>query len=82
MPMHRCVAGLPRRPICAAGVPPTLPSTIGREREVNPFFRLNDADVISRATEFFGATCRDLVAIYAALRALRDSFKPRESMRS
>lgn len=51
---------------------PTLPSTLGRERRINPFLRVSDPDV-RRAAAAHGDTDSDL-ATFATLRAWKDSF--------
>lgn len=51
---------------------PTLPSTIGRERRINPFLRCDDAGV-RRAAAPQGDTADDL-ATFATLRAWKDDF--------
>ncbi|MBB3140861.1 hydroxyacylglutathione hydrolase [Halomonas organivorans] len=51
---------------------PTLPSTIGRERRINPFLRCEDAGV-RRAAATQGDTA-DAVATFATLRAWKDDF--------
>ncbi|VTU37343.1 Hydroxyacylglutathione hydrolase [Variovorax sp. PBS-H4] len=54
----------------------TLPTTIGKESAVNPFLRLDDADVKVRARQSFGAAGEDPVSVFAALRMARNVFKP------
>lgn len=51
---------------------PTLPSTIGRERRINPFLRTDNADVKTTAAAQ-GATDSPL-ATFTTLRAWKDSF--------
>lgn len=51
---------------------PTLPSTLGRERRINPFLRCDDAGV-RRAASAHGDTDSS-VATFATLRAWKDSF--------
>ncbi|WP_136246741.1 hydroxyacylglutathione hydrolase [Halomonas borealis] len=51
---------------------PTLPSTIARERRINPFLRCDDAGV-RRAAAHQGDTA-DSVATFATLRAWKDDF--------
>jgi hydroxyacylglutathione hydrolase len=47
---------------------PTLPSTISRECEINPFLRSRTAGVIEAASGFNGAALSDEVAVFAAIR--------------
>jgi hydroxyacylglutathione hydrolase len=56
---------------------PTVPSTIGREKKLNPFLRWDDAAVAESARQFAGA--RDLVCaseddVFALTRQGKDSF--------
>jgi hydroxyacylglutathione hydrolase len=53
---------------------PTLPSTIGVERQVNPFLRCAEAEVISSARSA-GAASDDGVAVLAALREWKNRFR-------
>lgn len=53
---------------------PTLPSSIGRERQVNPFLRCSDETVIGSARRQ-GATASDPVAVLAALRQWKNDFR-------
>ncbi len=57
----------------AAGEP-TLPSTIAREREINPFLRCAEAGVASVARQH-GATGDEPVEVFAALRRWKDGFR-------
>lgn len=52
---------------------PTLPSTIGKEQEVNPFLRLDTPAVAERAMALFGAKGRSPLDVFAALRAARNA---------
>lgn len=56
-----------------AGNVPTLPSTIGLEKAVNPFLRSHLAHVAS-AVQQMDAKAQDPVAVFAALRTWKDQF--------
>jgi hydroxyacylglutathione hydrolase len=53
---------------------PTLPSTIAVERQVNPFLRCAEAEVIISARSA-GASSDDGVAVLAALREWKNRFR-------
>ena len=53
---------------------PTLPSTIGLERQVNPFLRSREPEVI-RSVQGFDASAHDEVSLFAALRAWKNQFR-------
>ncbi len=53
---------------------PTLPSSIGRERQVNPFLRCTDSTVIDSARRH-GAPANDPVTVLAALRQWKNDFR-------
>ena len=53
---------------------PTLPSTIGRERLINPFLRCGQPEVIEVA-QAHGAAGRDPVSVLAALREWKNRFR-------
>lgn len=53
---------------------PTLPSTIGRERAINPFLRCDQPGVVATAAER-GAAADDPVAVFTALRQWKDHFR-------
>ena len=57
----------------AAGEP-TLPSTIGRERAINPFLRCGEPQVAAAAAAH-GAPSADPVEVFAALRRWKDGFR-------
>ncbi|WP_423455610.1 hydroxyacylglutathione hydrolase [Ottowia sp. VDI28] len=57
----------------AAGTP-TLPSSIGTERAINPFLRSREASV-TQAVQAHAATPTDEVAVFAALREWKNNFK-------
>ncbi|MCU0967532.1 MAG: hydroxyacylglutathione hydrolase [Rubrivivax sp.] len=52
---------------------PTLPSTIGLERMINPFLRCTQPDVVAAAAGR-GAAAHDPVAVFAALREWKNRF--------
>lgn len=54
---------------------PTLPSTIGIERAINPFLRANTETVINAVTAHCGDRPPNMLACLAALRAWKDVFK-------
>ena len=53
---------------------PTLPSTIGREKQTNPFLRCIEPAVITSADKYLGARARNPVQVFAALRQWKNSF--------
>ena len=53
---------------------PTLPSTLGLERQINPFLRTRQAALI-QAAQGFDASARDEVSIFAALRRWKNEFQ-------
>ncbi|MEY2874806.1 MAG: hydroxyacylglutathione hydrolase [Pseudomonadota bacterium] len=53
---------------------PTLPSTIGRERQINPYLRCDQPDVIASAVAR-GADARDPVSVLATIRRWKDQFR-------
>ena len=57
----------------AAGKP-TLPSTIGQEKRVNPFLRCTEPGLIDAVAAHSGSRPADAVACLAALRAWKDVF--------
>jgi hydroxyacylglutathione hydrolase len=61
------------RALRAAGRP-TLPSSIERERRVNPFLRTSEPDVIDSVAAHRGARPKTSGECFAALRAWKDSF--------
>ncbi len=58
-----------------AGVP-SLPTTIAEERAVNPFLRTGHAEVRVAAEARAGRTLPDEAAVFATLRAWKDTFTP------
>ena len=53
---------------------PTLPSTIGLERAINPFLRSREA-AVTRAVRAHSPSANDAVAVFAALRQWKNEFK-------
>ncbi|MDE2235881.1 MAG: hydroxyacylglutathione hydrolase [Gammaproteobacteria bacterium] len=53
---------------------PTLPSTLSRERCVNPFLRCNVPAVVTAAQRHAGHELRDPVEVFAVLRQWKDTF--------
>jgi hydroxyacylglutathione hydrolase len=54
---------------------PTLPSTIGLERAVNPFLRTRSPGVRQAAHAFNGAPAEDDVAVFAAIRQWKNEYR-------
>ncbi|MGE8171195.1 hydroxyacylglutathione hydrolase [Pseudomonas putida] len=52
----------------------TLPSTIGLERQTNPFLRTAETSVKQKADEWKGLSNTSQAAVFAALRSWKDSF--------
>lgn len=59
---------------CRRQQTPSLPSTIGREREVNPFLRITEPTVMSAVEQWSGKRLNDKVDVFAALRRWKDEF--------
>lgn len=53
---------------------PTLPSTIGREKQTNPFLRCLQPAVIASADKYLGARVSDPVQVFAALRKWKNAY--------
>ena len=53
---------------------PTLPSTLGLEREINPFLRCDQPDVVRAAEAHSGQSLNDRVEVFATVRAWKDGF--------
>jgi len=53
---------------------PTLPTTIGLEREINPFLRCEQSGVIDQAVAR-GASADDPVSVFAAIRQWKDNYR-------
>lgn len=54
---------------------PTLPSTVGRERLINPFLRCRTPSVRAAAERHAGAPLADAAAVFAQVRAWKDGFR-------
>jgi hydroxyacylglutathione hydrolase len=54
---------------------PTLPSTLLQERAVNPFLRIDQAQLERRVREWSGEPTAGRVALFAALRRWKDGFR-------
>ncbi len=53
---------------------PTLPSTIGREKQTNPFLRCAQPAVIAAADKYLGARVAGPVQVFAAIRQWKNSY--------
>jgi hydroxyacylglutathione hydrolase len=53
---------------------PTLPSTVGLERSVNPFLRCDEPAVVRAAETHGGRALADRVEVFATVRAWKDGF--------
>lgn len=53
---------------------PTLPSTIGREKQTNPFLRCLKPAVVASANKYLGARASDPVQVFAAIRQWKNNF--------
>lgn len=53
---------------------PTLPSTIGQEKAINPFLRTHEEAVIINAQKHSGETLQDSDQVFAAIRGWKDNF--------
>ncbi len=61
--------------ICAIGENlVTLPSTIGIEKQINPFLRCNNSDIIQNVQNFCHNTLQDPVEVFKNIRKLKDKF--------
>lgn len=54
---------------------PTLPSTVGQERETNPFLRVSQVNVARAAQAWAERTLATPVEVFAALREWKNNFK-------
>jgi hydroxyacylglutathione hydrolase len=54
---------------------PTLPSSLAREREINPFLRTHVPAVRMAAEKYSGTTLSDNVSVFAAVRRWKDGFR-------
>lgn len=55
---------------------PSLPSTIGMEKMINPFLRCGEPEVIRTASQYAGKQLADRTNVFSALRAWKNSFRP------
>ena len=53
----------------------TLPSTIAEERSTNPFLRTGEAAIQAAASRHAGRPLTDRVAVFAEIRAWKNSFR-------
>jgi hydroxyacylglutathione hydrolase len=53
---------------------PSLPSTIGSERDCNPFLRVDQPGVVASVASRLGRSPRDRIETFATLRAWKDTF--------
>lgn len=53
---------------------PTLPSTLGREKQANPFLRCDDPDIAAAAAHAAGRMLDGTVPVFAALREWKNNF--------
>jgi hydroxyacylglutathione hydrolase len=53
---------------------PTLPSTIGREKQANPFLRCDKPEVAASASAHAGRKLEDAVSVLAAIRDWKNGF--------
>ena len=54
---------------------PTLPSSIGMERRINPFLRTRESAVVEAAKAFDATTTTDEVGVFAAIRQWKNEFR-------
>ena len=54
---------------------PSLPSTLGRERRVNPFLRVGEPAIMNSTSRHAGQALEEPVAVFAALRQWKDGFR-------
>ena len=52
----------------------TLPSNIGLEKKINPFFLLNDKEILKNSEQFISGKISNSVESLAAIRSMKDSF--------
>ena len=52
----------------------TLPSTIGLEKKINPFFLLKNDEILNNCETFLGAKITNQIESLAAIRSMKDSF--------
>ncbi len=54
---------------------PSLPSSIGHEKNINPFLRLTDPSVLAAAQKQAGEALSSEIKVFAALRRWKDGFR-------
>jgi hydroxyacylglutathione hydrolase len=54
---------------------PSLPSTMGLERQVNPFLRCDDPTVVAAAEIHAGESLKESARVFGVLRAWKDQFR-------
>lgn len=54
---------------------PSLPSTVGHERRINPFLRAGEPAVAAAASRHAGRTLADPLAVFTELRRWKDGFR-------
>ena len=52
----------------------TLPSNIGLEKKINPFFLLNDKEILENSEKFISGKISNSIESLAAIRSMKDSF--------
>ncbi|MDA9595455.1 MBL fold metallo-hydrolase [SAR86 cluster bacterium] len=52
----------------------TLPSTIGLEKKINPFFLLKNDEILNNCETFLGGKITNQIESLAAIRSMKDSF--------
>ena len=52
----------------------TLPSNIGLEKKINPFFLLNDKEILKNSEQFIREKITNSIESLAAIRSMKDSF--------
>jgi hydroxyacylglutathione hydrolase len=58
-----------------AQLQPSVPSTIARERSLNPFLRCGEVEIAKAAGEHARKDLRDPIAVFAELRSWKDDFR-------
>ena len=53
---------------------PTLPTTLGQQKAINPFLRSHELSVKASAEAFSGQSLNDDIAVFAAVRRYKDEF--------
>lgn len=59
---------------------PSLPTTLGLEKEINPFLRTGVPAVAQAARQWSGGSLPDGIAVFTALRSWKDQFKAPAAM--